>query len=122
MLDTNNFCVVLFGESGLPLPNCHYYSKLKGGAIYTSTCLLGLRQCIEAVDRHNLLDLVFANFTDLKSVPAESVLVKPDICHPPSSIDVYLPYVNNNFNCEFSYQNFTTGNYTLLYDILSTCD
>jgi hypothetical protein len=79
------------GESGTPLPNCHYYSKLKGDAIYTSTCLLGLRQCVEAIDTPSMLDLVFANFTDLKSVPAHSGLVTPDTYHPPLSIDVFLP-------------------------------
>jgi hypothetical protein len=33
-----------------------------------------------------------------------------------------LPHVNNDLNCEFSYPNFADGNYTLLYNILSTCD
>jgi hypothetical protein len=94
-LDTNNTRVILLGdfnapgfnwESGTPLPNSHYYSKLKGDAIHTSTCLLGLRQCVEAVDTLNMLDLVFANFTDLKSVPADSGLVAPDKYHPPLNI------------------------------------
>jgi hypothetical protein len=49
-----------------------------------------------------MLDLVIANFTDLKSVPADSGLVTPDTYHPPLSIDVFLPHVNNNLNCEFS--------------------
>jgi hypothetical protein len=44
--------------------------------IYTSTSLLGPRQCLEAVDIHDLLDLVFANFTDLKSVPVDCGLVR----------------------------------------------
>jgi hypothetical protein len=38
-----------------------------GDAIYTSTYLLDPWQRVEAVDIHNLLDLVFENFTDLKS-------------------------------------------------------
>jgi hypothetical protein len=38
------------------------------------------------------------------------------------SIDVFLPHVNNNLNCEFSYRNFAAGNYNLLYNILSGCD
>lgn len=108
ILYTNNFCVILLGdfnapgfnwEIASPLPNCHNYSKLKGGAVYTSTCLLGLRQCFEPVDSHNFLDLVFANFTDVKSVPANFGLVSPYIYHPPLSIDVCLPQVNNNLNC-----------------------
>jgi hypothetical protein len=131
MLDTNNLCVILVGDfnvpgfnwgCGLPLPNSRYYSKLKGDAVCTFTCLLGLRQCVEAVDSHNLLDLVFANFTDLKPVPADFGLVKPDSYHPPLSTDIFLPHITNNLNCEFSYRNFAAGNYTLLYNILSTCD
>jgi hypothetical protein len=129
-LDTNNTRIILLGdfnapgsnwERGTPLPNCHYYSKLKGDAIYTSTCLLGLRQCIEAVDTLTMLDLVFANFTDLKSVPADSGLVAPDTYHPPLNTDVFLPNVNNNLNYEFSYRIFAAGNYILLY-ILSAYD
>jgi hypothetical protein len=62
-LDTNNTRVILLGDfnapgfnwgNGTPLPKCHYYSKLKGNAIYTSTCLLDLRQCVEAVDTLNM--------------------------------------------------------------------
>ncbi|PNF21153.1 hypothetical protein B7P43_G05118, partial [Cryptotermes secundus] len=130
-LDTNNARIILLGdfnapgfnwENGTPLSSCHYYSKLKGDSIYTSTCFLGLRQCVEAVDTANMLDLVFANFTDLKSVPADSGLVATDIYHPPLNIDVLLPNVNSNLKCEFSYQNFAAGNYALLYNILSTYD
>jgi hypothetical protein len=110
-------------ETGASLPKCHYYSKLKGDAIYTSTCLLGLRQCVEAVDSINMLGLVFANFTDLKLVPVDSGLVTPDTYHPPFSIDVLLPYVNNNnLKSEISYRIYSAGNYTLLYNILTTYD
>jgi hypothetical protein len=42
--------------------------------------------------------------------------------HSPLSIGVYLAHVTNNLNCEFSYRNFAAGNYTLLSDILCTCD
>jgi hypothetical protein len=69
-----------------------------------------------------LLDLVFANFTDLNFIPVHSGLVKPDTYHPPLSTDVYLPHVNNNLNCEFNYRIFAAGNYTLLYNIFSPCD
>jgi hypothetical protein len=41
-----------------------------------------------------MLDVVFANFTELKSVPADSGLVAPHIHHPPVSIDVFLSHVN----------------------------
>jgi hypothetical protein len=70
-----------------------------------------------------MLDVVFANFADLKFVLADSGLVTPGTYHPPLSIDVFWPHVNNiNLNCEFSYQIFASGNYTLLYSILSTYD
>jgi hypothetical protein len=80
-------------------------------------CLLGPRQCVEAVASHNFLDLVFANFTDLKSVPADSGLVKPDTHHPPLSTDVYLPHFINNLNREFSCRDFAVRNSALLYNI-----
>jgi hypothetical protein len=38
----------------------------------------GLGSVCEGVDSHNLLDVIFANFTDLKSVPANFGVVKPD--------------------------------------------
>jgi hypothetical protein len=76
----------------------------------------------EAVDSLNILDLVCTNFTVLKSVPADSGLVTPDIYHTPLSIDVSLPHVNNKLNCEFSYRIFAAGIYTLLYNILPTHD
>jgi hypothetical protein len=91
-------------------------------AIYTSTCLLGLRQCVEGADSLDLLDLVFTNFTDLKSVPADSGFITPDTYHLPLNIDVLLPHVNDNLNSEFSYRIFAAGNYLypLLYNIIST--
>jgi hypothetical protein len=36
----------------------------QGNAIYTSKRFLGLRQCVD-VNSPNMLDLAFANFTDL---------------------------------------------------------
>jgi hypothetical protein len=69
-----------------------------------------------------MLDLDFANFTDLKSVPADSGLVTPDTYHFPLSTDVFLPYLNNNLNCDFSYRIVEPGNYTLLCNILFTYD
>jgi hypothetical protein len=57
-LDTKHFRVILLGDFnapgfnwglGSPLPNYHYYSKIKGDDIYTSACLLGLRQFVVAV-------------------------------------------------------------------------
>jgi hypothetical protein len=42
--------------------------------------------------------------------------------HPFLSIDVHLPRINNNLNCEISYRNFAARYYTLLYNILSLRD
>jgi hypothetical protein len=69
-----------------------------------------------------MLDLVFANFSDLKLVPVDSGLVTHDTYHPPFSIDVLLPHINSNLNSEFSYRIYSAGNYTLLYSLLSTYD
>jgi hypothetical protein len=90
--------------------------------MYTFTCLLGLRQCVEAVDSSNILEVVFANFTDLKFVPANSGLVMSDTYHRSLSIDIFLPPINTNLNSEFSNLIYAAGNYTLLYNILSTYD
>jgi hypothetical protein len=49
-------------------------------------------------------------------------VVAPDKYHHPLSINVCSPHVNNNLNCECSYQKFAAGSYTLLYNIVSTCD
>jgi hypothetical protein len=123
-LDTNSFCVILLADLNAPgfnwvhgssLSNCHYYSKLKGDAIYTSACLLGLRQLIESADRRNLLDLVFANFPDLMPIPADSGLVKPDVYHPPLIILIHFQHLPKNPTCTMWYRNFSTGNYTLQF-------
>jgi hypothetical protein len=66
-------------EIGTPQLKCHYYSSLRMDAVYTSTRLLGIRQCVEAVDIINMLDIVFANFTNLKLLPADSGLVTVSI-------------------------------------------
>jgi hypothetical protein len=86
-LDTHNFHVIMVGDfnapgfnwkSGLSLPNSHYYSKLKGDAIYTSTCLLNLNQRIDIVGSSNLFDLIFSNLSDLRITPVDPGLIKPD--------------------------------------------
>jgi hypothetical protein len=80
MLDTNKFCDILLGDFNAPgfnwgcgtsLPSSRHYSKLKGDDIYNSACFLGLRQLVKAADSLNLLDLVFTNFPDLTSAPAD---------------------------------------------------
>jgi hypothetical protein len=71
------------------------------------TYLPGFSWCVEAVGNHNMLDLLFANFTDRKPVP-----VKPDIYQPPLRTDISLSHVKNILNCDFGYRNFAAGNYT----------
>jgi hypothetical protein len=69
-LDTINFRVVMMGDfntpgfdwyRGLSVPDCHYYSKLRGHAIYTSTCLLIL-------PRRNSVDLTWFSLTSVTAL------------------------------------------------------
>jgi hypothetical protein len=69
-------------RSGLSLPNSHYYSKLKGDAIYTFTCLLNLNQCIDTVDCSNLLDLILSNLRDISIIPVDPGLISVTIFTP----------------------------------------
>jgi hypothetical protein len=99
---------------GLPQANSHYYSKLKGDAIFTSLCFLDLRQRMDAVGSSSLLDLVFTNFSDLRITSADSGIVKPDAYHPPLIIDILLPTATTARNGEYSYYKFASG-FTLGY-------
>jgi hypothetical protein len=130
-LDARNFRVILMGDfntprfdwkRGLSQPNFRYYSKLKRDAIYTSTCLLDLRQRIDAVGISSLLDLAFTNFNELRMNFIDSGIIKPDDYHPPFVIDVFLPFNASTCRCEYSYRKFASGDYTLLYNILSAYD
>jgi hypothetical protein len=130
-LDTQNVRVIMVGDfntpgfdwkRGVSLPNSHYYSKLKGDAIYTSTCLLNLSQCIDPVGSSNLLDLIFSSLSDLCITLVDPGLVKPDNYQPPFIIDIYLPLATCIQNYVYSYRKFASGDYTLLYNILSTYD
>jgi hypothetical protein len=53
---------------------------------------------------------------------SDSGITKPDVYHPPFVIDVFLPLVAGTRNCEYSYRKSASGDYTLLYNILSTYD
>jgi hypothetical protein len=75
---------------GLPVPNCHYYSKLKREALYTSTCLLRLTQSIETNHNNNPLDLVFVNFDNRRVSFVDMGMVKPDLLHSHMVIDIDL--------------------------------
>jgi hypothetical protein len=109
-------------KSGLSLPNSHYYSKLKGEAIYTSTCLLNLRQCIDTVGSSNLLDLFFYKLSDLRIALVDPGLIKPDNYHLPLIINIYLPFTTFIQNYVHSYRKFSSGDYALFYNMLSTID
>jgi hypothetical protein len=130
-LDTHNFRVVMVGDfnttgfewnHGLSVPDCHYYSKLKGDAVYTSTCLLNMHQCIDAVGINNFLDLIFSNFSDIGITFLDSGIIKTGTYHNPLVIDIILPLVSPTQNCEYSYRKFSSGGYILLYNILSNYD
>jgi hypothetical protein len=84
--DTHNFRVSEVGDfntpgfdwkCGLSLPNSHYYSKLKGGAIYTSTCLRNFNQCIDNAGSSNLLDFIFSTLSYLDITPVYPRIIKP---------------------------------------------
>jgi hypothetical protein len=60
----------------------YYYSKIKGDAAYTSTCILHLSQCNDTVGGSNLLDLIFSVFSDLSVTPLDPGLAEPDNYHP----------------------------------------
>jgi hypothetical protein len=66
--------------------------------------------------------LVFTNFSDLRITFADSGIVKPDAYHPPLIIDILFPTATTARNCEYSYYKFASGDYTRLYNILSTHD
>jgi hypothetical protein len=102
-LDTKNFRAVMvwdfntsgFGwNHGLSVPDSHYYSKLSGDEIYTSTCLLNLKECIEAVGSSNFLGLVFTNFSDYDINFPDSRIIKTDTYHTSMVIGITLPLVN----------------------------
>lgn len=95
-IDTTNHSVLLTGnfnvpgfdwERGVPLTNCHFYSKLEGDAIYTSTCVLG---CIQHPDK------VFTNFNHLSTCFADKGVLKPGACHPPIVNEIRYALRNSN--------------------------
>jgi hypothetical protein len=72
---------------------------------------------MDAVGSSSLLDLAFTNFSEL-----HINFIKPNAYHPPFVMDVFLPFDASTHNCEYSYRKFASGDYTLLYNILSTYD
>jgi hypothetical protein len=122
-LDSKNCWVVLLGdfnnpdfnwECGLPLSNCHYYSKLKADAIYTCTCFVGPTQIIDSACDNNMLGFVFTNF-DISGVTLSDVgMVKADIYHKPMVIYIDLMCYKSAYNHEISYRNYAARDYSML--------
>lgn len=111
-------------EHGLPLPDCYYYySKLRGDAVYTSLCLLGLTQRIGTVHNKNLLDLIFTNFDILEVTFVDMGMVKADIFRRPMVIDTDLMFYKSVCNYElFFYHKYAAGVYRMLYNVLLSDD
>jgi hypothetical protein len=105
-------------NSGLPSPNCHFYTKLKGDVIHSATCFLGLSQHNYSDSGSNLLDLVFPNFADLSVDHPDNGLVQPDNFHPPLYNDVQ----RSKQNCNICYKRFSARNYAVLYNVLFNYD
>jgi hypothetical protein len=85
-LNPQSFRVVLLGDfnvpgydwvNGFPQDNTHYYIKLRGDVIHNSTCYLGLSQYNLISQNKNLLDLVFANFSNANVYNYKFDLVEP---------------------------------------------
>jgi hypothetical protein len=93
-------------KCGLPQQNCHYYSKLKGEAIHTSTYLLVLTQSIETNHNNNPLDLVFVNFDNIRVSFVDAGMVKLDLLHSPMVINTDLRIDKSTHNIEHSYHKF----------------
>ena len=85
---TGNFNAPGFDwERGVSLPNCHFYPKLEGDAIYTSTCFLG---CTQHPDKD------FTNFDHLSMWFADEGVLKPAACHPPIVTEIRYALHNSN--------------------------
>jgi hypothetical protein len=103
-----------------PLPNCHYYSKIKSNLVHATSCLLGLYQHNSSVPNITLLDLVLTNINDLRVSVSDFPMISPDNYHPPLSL---------NFKLTIDFQpaimtpqrSYKHGDYLLLYTTLSNC-
>lgn len=94
-------------------------SKLKGDAIYTSICLLGLTLLV-ATD--NSLELVYSNFNRVSTLFADVCVVKSDSCHPSLAIGISLDLHNSKSYHEHSYCTNVLLDYSLLLSFLSNYD
>jgi hypothetical protein len=106
---------------GTPLPNCHYYSKIKGNLIHATSCLLGLYQHNSSVPNSALLDRVLTNINDLRVSVSDFPMVAPDNYHPPLHLNLKLTvdFQPAVMTPQLSYKR---GDYLLLYATFSNCD
>jgi hypothetical protein len=130
ILDTYNFRVLLVGnfnvpgfdwKLGLSSSSSYYYIILKGEAKYTSTCLLELSQHNYSRKNGNLLDLIFSVVTDFSVNYDVRSLVHPDVYHPPFLTELKLP-TRSNMLSSISFRMYSSGDYLMLYNTLSTYD
>jgi hypothetical protein len=104
-----------------PLPNRHYYSKIKSNLVHAICCLLGLYQHNSSVQNIALLDLVLTIINDLRVSVSDFPMIAPYNYHPPLSL---------NFKLTIDFQpvimtpqrSYKHGDYLLLYTTLSNCD
>jgi hypothetical protein len=109
-------------KRGLSLPNFHDYSKLNEDTICTSTCRFNLSQCIHTATSTILLDIFFSYLSDLCVTPVDLWLATPDNNHHLLIISMYLPFSISIQNYVYWYRKFSSGDYALFQNILSTYD
>jgi hypothetical protein len=95
--------------------------QIKGEAIYSSTCFLGLTRPIENID---CLELVFTNFDRVSTYFADTGVVKLDMYHQPTVLEIPFGFHNTHSMSQHkhSYCNYAAGDYNLLYSLLCNCD
>jgi hypothetical protein len=76
--------------NGAPLRNSYYYNKIKGKSIHTAICFLGLDQYNNPIINSALLNLVFANISDVSASISSSPVLTLDKYHPPLLLDFDL--------------------------------
>jgi hypothetical protein len=105
--------------SGLPHANTHYYTKLRDEMIQNAACFLGVSQYNLTTHCKNLLELVFANFSDVAVSNSYIDLVEPDTFHPSLVINLSI-FLPSYAQSQRSFRNYASGDYSLLYTFLSS--
>jgi hypothetical protein len=109
-----------YWQRGLLLSNHHFCLTLKGGATYTSACLLGLTQFVST---YNALDPVITNFSHVGTFFADVGDAKlDDSCLPPIVIEIPLDLHTCTLYHEHSYRMFALGDYSFLFGFLANYD